>query len=379
MRKKEEELQENINNPSVKGMTSSKSQVTRDAQGRYLREMDNITKQISTQEEKLREINNKINTKGADSDSLEELETVTDKINRLKTSYEKQKAHFDGTIADLEHRNETRRSIENREKKIEKAQKKLNDFAEKYKYLNTEDPLKAAQLGSAIEQSQSKRSFKSVSFSEKGKDFLDKTLGEAMYGVENLGDKDYGLFELDSKLNPSKKSISASKIKEIRKNGNGVLRTSADGIILMDDEKAYLVKTSDSAIEAANQIYPKLNNFLRNYKSNSISEPIPFDSSTQELFTNENILKNKNRGETIVDLPNITIRGVNIINGDGTFWKKIVIDTKNGFPISEVTNAQDEASLGEQSSRIMGLIDNYIIEGTLRGTAKTAVKDRPLK
>lgn len=378
LRKKEEELQENINNPSVEGMSSSREQVSTDAKKRYLGMMDNITKQISVQEERLRKINNEINTKGADSDSLKELGTVTDKINSLKTSYEEQKAHLDGTIKALEHRNETRGSIEYREKKIEKAQKKLKDFAEKYKYLNEEDPLVAAQLGSAIEQSQSKRSVKFVPFSEKSKDFLDETLGIAMYGVENLGDKNYGLFELGKGLKPSEKSISVSDIEEIRNNSNGVLGTSADGITLMYNGKAYLVKTSDSAIEAANQIYPKLNSFLGNYRSNSISEPITFTTSTQESLTNENILEKRDIGETIVDLPNITIRGVNIINSDKTFWKKIVIDIKNGYPISFTTNANDEAALGERSSEIMKVIDNLIIDGTLRGTARTAVKDRPL-
>lgn len=377
LRETEEKSQYNINNPSVEGMTSSKKQVNTDAQKRFLESMDYISKQIKGQQNKLNNLDIKINSEGANTGDSEERGKIIDEIKRLEKNYEVQKANFDGTLADLEHRNEARRSIEHREKKIEKEQKKWNDFADKYQYLH-KDPLTAMRLGKALEDSHSKRSVKFVAFSDKGKDFLNKVLGEAMVSVNQLGDKDYGLFEVDKKLKRSEKSIDIAAMEKIQKDGNASIGTSEEGIMLTYKGKVYKVQTSDSAIEAANQIYPKLNKFLRNYRSDSGSKPFTLNTSTQEKLDNAYILSHMNEGETIVDLPNITIRGINFIDGDGVFYKKIVIDTKDGYPISGITHIDDEISSGGMSSKIMGMIDNLIIDGTLRGTAKTVVKDRPL-
>lgn len=362
LEKQEEELQRNIDNSSSKAETVSDAKKST---------VNFIKEKIEEQVDNLVKIESKIESEGEDSDSLKELEAINNSIKRLEKNLEKELGYISGYSAELRQKNKIRGSIDRKEKKIKKSQEKLNNLADRYKYLN-EDPLIAAKFGSAIEQSQSKRSLKVVPFSEKSPAFLKETLSNAMTSANNSGRKNYGLFKLGKGLKQSKKSISVSDIEKIRKDGNGILGTSAKGIILMNGGDQYLVKTSDSAIEAANQIYPKLNSFLENYRSDMGSKPITFNSSTQESFINGNI------GETIVDLDNITIRGLNFVDGKGIFWKQIVIDTKSGYPVSFVTNANDEAGAGDLSAKIMREIDNLVIDGTLRGSARTAVKDRTL-
>lgn len=169
--------------------------------------------------------------------------------------------------------NEARRNLDSYKSKIEDAQNKLNDLADRYSYIPGENIVQSIQLGVALDKAQATKEksgiIPRVTPTEQ-KNSIDAILNGVSSSLGSGKSKTKGLIDLETG-----KFISKSEVDELIHDNNTtenrlrIIATDSEPVVIHDKDtgKSYAPYGSISEIDSYRNRYTATNNYLKDYSN----------------------------------------------------------------------------------------------------------------
>ena len=169
--------------------------------------------------------------------------------------------------------NEAKRNLDSYKSKIEDAQNKLNDLAERYSYIPGENIVQSIQLGVALDKAQATKEksgiIPRVTPTEQ-KNSIDAILNGVSSSLGSGKSKTKGLIDLETG-----KFISKSEVDELIHDNNTtenrlrIIATDSEPVVIHDKDtgKSYAPYGSISEIDSYRNRYTATNNYLKDYSN----------------------------------------------------------------------------------------------------------------
>lgn len=169
--------------------------------------------------------------------------------------------------------NEARRNLDSYKSKIEDAQNKLNDLAERYSYIPGENIVQSIQLGVALDKAQATKEksgiIPRVTPTEQ-KNSIDAILNGVSSSLGSGKSQTKGLIDLETG-----KFISKSEVDELIHDNNTtenrlrIIATDSEPVVIHDKDtgKSYAPYGSISEIDSYRNRYTVTNNYLKDYSN----------------------------------------------------------------------------------------------------------------
>lgn len=169
--------------------------------------------------------------------------------------------------------NEAKRNLDSYKSKIEDAQNKLNDLADRYSYIPGENIVQSIQLGVALDKAQATKEksgiIPRVTPTEQ-KNSIDAILNGVSSSLGSGKSKTKGLIDLETG-----KFISKSEVDELIHDNNTtenrlrIIATDSEPVVIHDKDtgKSYAPHGSISEIDSYRNRYTVTNNYLKDYSN----------------------------------------------------------------------------------------------------------------
>ena len=172
--------------------------------------------------------------------------------------------------------NEAKRNLDSYKSKMEDAQNKLNDLADRYSYIPGENILQSIQLGVALDKAQATKEksgiIPRVTPTEQ-KNSIDAILNGVSSSLGSGKSQTKGLIDLETG-----KFISKSEVDKLIHNNNTtegrlkIIATDSEPVVIHDKDtgKSYAPYGSISEIDSYRNRYTVTNNYLKDYSNSEI-------------------------------------------------------------------------------------------------------------